>query len=657
MPNLIPGQVIQLSEPDLAALSTHVQNEITNLETKYAEYFKKLQVWWRWYDAIPRMEKKSWPFVGASNIVVPLIQIMADSLTARAFSSVFGAGDKVWMSRTENEKNERMSQDMARYVNWQGRGNDFDMRLVAYDTFSELYPIGETVIALNWRDDWRWLFVPGPRQGSFRKNVAKRVRFGRGPVLENSPRENYLWDTSHLIEDAPVVVRQMDHTWTRLKQMAMLQPGAWLMDNVDFVKGQSGHQGPGHNVTVEKKKLDNMSPVQLDHYTEPLDIREVHIDFPVLEEFGFSKRGAEELGTPDLPIVVTLHRNTGKILRVTAEPYNLPHKPFFGLHFRKRAGRGSGVGVAKRLFQMQSMMTTQFNQANDSVTRNNAVWAITSSKRHMESPLDPSHPIFAPGMEKEFAPFKLPPSVGPELGLIQAAQMMAERQMGIFDPALGRESRQGGHPSPATSTLALLENTDIMASPTMGMVRRSFSKIGEAIAILDQQFETNEDGKIERVLGEIDAAGASEFIFPTEPIPGNYQFDLVALSPRNNPDAEMQRAVQVGQMNQLYWTQVIQGAQVLDNPQVGERVKMAWLKYIDSTTNTYMKFLESANVDEIERFVLNLRQAQRGGAEDLRSAAGLAGGAGAAEGAGGQSPLGLLAGPNAGRAPTALAGA
>ena len=155
MPNLYPGQVIKLGDDDLAALSRHIQNEITNLETKYAEYFKRIQVWWRWYDAIPRSEKKNWPFVGASNIVVPLIQIMADSLTARAFSSVFGAGDKVWMARTENEQNTRMSRDMARYVNWQGRGNDFDMRLCAYDTFSELYPIGESVVALNWRDDWR----------------------------------------------------------------------------------------------------------------------------------------------------------------------------------------------------------------------------------------------------------------------------------------------------------------------------------------------------------------------------------------------------------------------------------------------------------------------------------------------------------------------
>jgi hypothetical protein len=228
--------------------------------------------------------------------------------------------------------------------------------------------------------------------------------------------------------------------------------------------------------------------------------------------------------------------------------------------------------------------------------------------------------------------------------------------MGIFDPALGRESRQGGHPSPATSTLALLDNTDVMAAPTMDMLRRQIGKIGECIAILDQQFETDEDGKIERVLGGLDAQSANKFLFPTEPIPGNYQFDLVGLSPQNSPDAEMQRAVQVGQMNQLYWTQVIQASQVLDDPKATPRVKAAWLKYIDSTTNTYEKFLESANVDEFERYILDLRRAQQQGAQDLGGLAGNAGGAPQAPGIAPQQPLGVLEGPPVGGTPLSLGG-
>jgi hypothetical protein len=640
MANLIPGQIIRLSEPDTRILEKHIGNEITNLETKYSDYFKKLQTWWRWHEGEPRMRQKNFPFVGASNIIIPLTRIMSDSLIARAFNTVFGAGDNVWTARTENENNVQIARDTARYTNWQGKGNDFDLRLSVYDTFSELYPMGASVMALNWRADVRWVYAPGVSGGTFRRSVAQQVQFGRGPIVESPPRENMLWDTAFNIGDAPVVVREFPMPWSKLKALYQLQPKAWDKDVIESVRGEGGQQGPSKDVTEEKKKQDSVQEFDIDASTEPLDVREVHIDFPVLENFGFSKRGMESMKTPDLPIVITTHRKTGRIIKINAEPYNLPYKPFFDFYFRKRSGRGHSVGVAKRLEQLQSGMTTQFNQAIDSQTRANAVWAITSSRKHMDSPIDPSHPIFAPGMEKEFKELKLTPSIAPNIALIQALQVMAERDMGVADPALGRETRQGGHPSPATSTLALLENTDVMSAPTMAMIRRQMSRLGEAIAILDQQFELNEDGKIHRVLGGLDGESVSEFLFPRTPIPGNYMFDMVALSPQNNPDAEMSRAVQVGQMNQLYWSQVIQGVQVMENPQVGPLVKKAWLSFIDSSTNTYMRFLDAANVDEIEKFVLNLRRAQQAGAQNLGNITGNARELAAAEGFTQQPALG-----------------
>ena len=657
MPNLIPGQVIHLPEADLRALEKHIEREITSLETRYSDYFKRLKVWWRWYEATPRMKQKNWPWQGASNIVVPLIQIMSDSLIARAFNSVFGAGERVWMARTENEANTAVARDVVRYQNWQANGNDFDFRLSVYDTFSELYPIGSSVMALNWRDDQRFLYAPGGTGKSFSKSVAQPVSFGRGPVIESAPRENYLWDTAFNIGDAPIVVRELAYTWSQLNAFYMSQKKAWDKDAIEFIKGEGGQDGPSQQVAKEKLKTDDMKEDTFGDASEPHDIREVHVDWPVMESAGFTTRGAEALGTPSLPLVITQHRKTSRILQVKAEPYNLPYKPFFDFYFRKAANRGHSVGVAKRLEHLQSAMTTQLNQSIDSTTRGNAVWAITSSRKHMDSPLDPSHPIYAPGMTKEFQPLSLPASVGPQAALIQMVQVIAERQMGIADPALGRETRQGGHPSPATSTLALLENTDTMSAPTMAMIRRQISRIGEAIAVLNQQFSTNQDGKIERVLGGLDGENVKTFLFPREPIPGNYHFDVAALSPQSNPDAEMQRAIQVGQMNQLYWSQMIQGAQALESPQVGPLVKEAWKLYIDSSTNTYMKFLESSNVDEIEKYVLNLRGAQQQGAQDLRGVAGNAELAGGGAGSAQQPPLGLPPGASGGGTALSLGGA
>ena len=58
MTNLLPGQVITLPDADIAILERHLANEVTNLETKYSDYFKKLAIWWRWYDAERSEERR-----------------------------------------------------------------------------------------------------------------------------------------------------------------------------------------------------------------------------------------------------------------------------------------------------------------------------------------------------------------------------------------------------------------------------------------------------------------------------------------------------------------------------------------------------------------------------------------------------------------------
>jgi hypothetical protein len=226
----------------------------------------------------------------------------------------------------------------------------------------------------------------------------------------------------------------------------------------------------------------------------------------------------------------------------------------------------------------------------------------------MDTPIDPSHPVYAPGMKGEFDALNLLPSIQPNLGLMVAGQTIAERAIGQFDPAIGRETRHGGHPSPATSTLALLEQSEVVSAATTELLRERVSRMGEAAAILYQQFETNEDGKLQRVFGEQDAAAIEQFMFPTEPIPGNYEFDVLALSRTSNPDTEMRRAVTIGQVNTNYWAFVIQGAQVLESPQVGPVVKKLWVDAIESQTNVYERFLAASNVDDMEKFIAELRE-------------------------------------------------
>jgi hypothetical protein len=219
-----------------------------------------------------------------------------------------------------------------------------------------------------------------------------------------------------------------------------------------------------------------------------------------------------------------------------------------------------------------------------------------------------------------FEAFNLPTATFDDARIMTIVNTFAERLTGQSDPAQGRETRQGGHPSPAKTTLALLDQSSLMQGTTKELIRSQISRMGEAIASMYQQFETNEDGKLQRVLGQADAERVEGFLFPTDPVSGTLMFDVSSMSGQNTPDEEMKRAVLVSQMNQNYWLMTIQGLQVLSDPNVSPLVREGIIGGIRAQTKSQLRFLEGADIDDLERYVLKLAENDKSGEDDLRTA-------------------------------------
>jgi len=177
-----------------------------------------------------------------------------------------------------------------------------------------------------------------------------------------------------------------------------------------------------------------------------------------------------------------------------------------------------------------------------------------------------------------------------------------------------------------------------MSAGTDVILQEELSRLGEAIAILNQQFEDNSNGILERVLGPTDAAAVQEFVFPEEPIPGNYFFNVAALSRTENPDAQMRRTLMTAQAYQNYGALCAQGAMIIGNPQAPPQVKAVWAKLMDGYGQLLVRFLDASNVDDTERFIVQLEQlgvdSRNAFAQFTQQAAQAAGG-GAPGGAGG----------------------
>ena len=597
---IFPGErlIERMDAKTVTQLGLELRDVVRDLERELSPTLKALSVWWKWYEAVPKSKEKTFPFVGASNVVVPMIGIACDALTSRSLSQATAAAPTYWLIESENEKRRKIASNMQRYINWQANGNDFSLKHVLAEQLLEAYVTGRGCAAVHYRRDIRPMWFGRTPPGSRPRLTRQAVTFARGPLVEHVPREHLLWDPRFRIGDAPCVVRTHHYTWATLRDMANLDE-AWSKAAVKEVRQFPGlDEGDAARVEQTKAQLDDLDRAGSDNALH--DVREIWIDWSMLGG-RFEIPGDESMGGEQVPLVAHLHMQSGKLLRLVGMPYLLPYKPF--VDFKFRAGRG----VAKRLEMLQLIQTTLWNQAIDARTRSNALFGKTRNARHNRTPIDPSKFLLVDDMG-EVEPMAFPTSTQQDLPLMVAAQTMAERWVGQSDPLLGRDTRSGGHPAPATSTLALLEQVNVMSAGTDVILQEELSRMGEMVSILDQQFETNEDGKLQLVLGARDAQAVSQYVFPDEPIPGHYWFDVAAISRTENPDTAMRRTLMTAQAYQNYGALVAQGAMILDNPQASPRTKAVWVKLMDGMGDLLERFLDASNVDQGERYLVELQQ-------------------------------------------------
>jgi hypothetical protein len=399
-------------------------------------------------------------------------------------------------------------------------------------------------------------------------------------------------------------------TWNDITHHVLCD--GWDEDDAQECRGQGGIDGMPGTILQNKRDLEGVTGSN--NMMNLHDIREVWIELSVakLAARGPSGDDPNDLDFKDdapIPIVVTYHRKARKILRVIAHPYFFSHFPFYDIYYRKRSGRGSSAGIAKMLEHIQRGVTTAINQATDAITLANSITMVTQDPKFNSWKFSPGRPIMVRNIQDiQF------PTVGkqilPDVTMVNLLTNIGERLTGINDPALGQETRMGGHPSPATSTLTMLQEANKLHDMTLRGVRRQLSRIPEDIATMLQQYETDDDGLLESVHGPENAKQIQKILFPPDiPVGGNVHFDLFAMSEYLNPDTQIQRAVLVDQYIGQYYAFVQQALMVIGspNPQINPAVKQAMVKALEAKTATARRFLESNEIDDIEKYILAAR--------------------------------------------------
>ena len=616
MPN--PGHPVPLTPDQRTELGNELQSLVIDLENENQSLIDDKPIHREWYNATPDVPIRTSPWYGASNLVVPFIRTMADSLIARAILTTFST-NKLWTGTSENSFYRTRLDSWLDFLNY-GARHGFSCFEPIHDCVTEMYIHGHALLQQVWEDNTREVVAPNAQHPT-------TVSLARGPKMVFWPSEYALYDRENPIAEAESICLQNNLSWGKLTRMARL--GGWDEDSVASVEGHQGLEGSAAQVREHHRNQQGIEQ-QRDIRYEPHDIRQVWLDWPLFKSM--SRRFADiptvTIGDHSpkaitVPIVVTLHRKLGKVLHAVYNPYLLPEWPFQEVRYRNSDSRG----LAKILEHVQRGLTTVANQGIDSTTFGNSLKFITRDQKLVTRPLVPNQPVYTDDIEgiRELTGQK---SVQAEVVIAQMLQAMGERVGGQSDPNFGRETRMGGHPQPATNYLGQQAASQALNTLPMKSLRMAIGKLGEHRSIMYQQFEKNRNGWLAKVFDDNDAEQIWEVLNDTQVVTGNIRFDVHALSELHNPDAERQKAIMIDQVFTNYVTTVAKMLEVIENPQSQQMPKMRehLIQAIVAKGQTLTKFLEASDVDNIEEYIFSLKESQSGDINSLQQLASSVGG-------------------------------
>lgn len=603
----------QLDFPDRTKLGHIVGDLVAELENQHAVYLRRLGVWRDWYRAVPTSDTRTEPWRGASNVILPVIRIHSDGVSSRYINTIFAGGD-VWVGRSRNEDFKRaFLPHVPDFLNWAAADNDFNLFTPVSQWLTDGVPLGSSVLSLSWEKRQRWMFLPG-KGGRPR---AQLVTLGEGPMVRHFPRENILWQAGRRLEDSDIVVTQTFLTPSELAYNAQFY--GWDEEAVDIARGTGSPTTLSAQNRADHLRAQGIAEDPTS-YT-PHDIRTVWINMPFLRSLGFDLPQRADVDTPQVPIVVTIHMETRQVLSVISNPYLTSSWPFYEMTYRTN----ETDGLAKMLEHIQRAATTLVNQSIDANTLANSILAVTSDPGFAAERFTPGK-IPLVGSVNDVKPMQLAKVVTPDIALINLLLGMGERVSGINDPGLGKEIRMGGHPAPATSTMALLQESRRILLTGIKQIRISMSRMGMDVGLLYQQHEVDED-KIVRALGASDAEAVMEFIFPsaeTATLPGNLELDLKAIDEITSPDVERQKALIVAQATAAYFSQVMNALNIASQAKAQGQMEVAQtaMKSIQALTETQRAFLHASDVDEVQQYLADLNAKPGATIEAFQQAAG-----------------------------------
>lgn len=570
---------VTLSSSGEAKMKKYLCDRIESLQRGLKPLFETdLVAWRRMYEAKPLENVRSFPWKNASNLVVPIIAIHADTLQARIMAAVHKT-KPLFVAKLlidANDQLEDIREAYEQYMNFAGLEPALlDLYRVEEAWYGEAIKYGTSIVKcphLVIKED---MVVPaGDGTGKF--ELVKDIRY-EGPKPQKLAFEDFLINPSaSTIEDADIRIhRRRMQKWELMERR---YSGFYDATKVAEIIDKPDRYGPD---VVTRQRQDDAN-ARVDSHTgyEEYDIYECW--FKWRDERGRAPR-----------VAVWYHKHSDTILRAFYD--NVEESIFVRARLLIRDDSFHGYGFCEILAQFQEETSTQHNQRRDNMTvANTMVWRVDeNSKLNQGYSIYPS--AMLPAAQGEIEPMQHGQISSITIDEERLTMELAERRSGVSPPmqgyGAGQNTKRGVYT--AMGTLSLLQEGNRRTDLNISDMRDAHTRLGRVINQDYATFGVNEKTLMQ--FGKKAELIKVAFRLIKE---GKLGLPIYSSSASVNKELEKQNDLLLHNIVTQHYATIAQYVQQISTVQINQQTKDYIAKAINASDRLMKRILKSFDHDD-----------------------------------------------------------
>lgn len=574
-------RLLNLDEDTKAKLVQYLDNELLNHRAERTSFLQDIMDMQDIYWAKPSEAKKTFPFDGACNLIIPLSAIAIEKVHSSTMTTLYGTPQVI--------------STKAKVPEWVDIEREFEIwfddelqnKIGIYDfsndTHLENCKFGNCI----GKSGYSKITRKAIREDANGEESEIEVIIKDTATMEPIALSRFLMPFAYIDpQTSPWVGEEKTSTPVELYDLessGLFEKGSYKKMEA-WINQLSYATNAGRIVEQNQQDLENKKP----QWPKVVDWNEIWLCFNIDKDPDGEKK----------EIVVYYHQESRQILAVRYNWYEDLHRPYrIGKYFPIEH-RWTGVGICKQNDEFQKEITIQHRQRIDNATLANT----RMFKVNRLSGYGPGEPIFPGKMwfldeMDHIEPIEFGDVYTSAFNNEQTTLMYSQQRTGVNDMSLGMQ--QAGTPGTATSDMAKLQESKGKSDFYLRNYKKFLNQIIIDVACNIHQFGPR---NLEIQDARPGLAGIKQFFnLPEKYIRDALIFEIKTIGQSDNKMVDRQSWMQIAQMLQQYYDAQIALADQLGDPML---MKQIITQGLAASTEAMRQVLESFEVRNINRIIV-----------------------------------------------------